>query len=604
MLRQLNKIDRISDPATKIDALLVYAQVLIYTDKATAFQLAHQALDLATALADSADTKIRLARANAVCGYSQYLRYQLEPALRFSAQSLLLYQQLKLESTTVDAMLTIAWVNIHAGDLAMASSYASDALNIARILADENRQARALDAQGVIQWLLGNETQCHAAYAQAFNHARAQDNPQVWMVLKNNYAHALIGLGDHTQAAQLAQQSLDIAQQYHLVDESLIFACTLANAHASNGQHQLAGQILSDAQQSPEAELTNIPRAYLLLERASLLLANGEPKAAIQVSQTGIALAKENHDHQLVVDFLQNQSDAYAALQDHQSAFETQKLLNLAQDNLNQTNLDLKMALLAVEKQIQLYSQKEELSLLGSASPSSHPSNPLIPASRGSQTPRWDCSFASLLIMDPDEVTLEGLKSLFAHSNAKVLATTASAREAAILTASLEPALLLCEWSEGEDDTVSMLQKVRARFPELPVVIYTHQLHPEITASAEANHVSGFYLKGGNFKHLLSYLNKVYNHEVSLDTLSVRRLMRKNEPSTDLLSSSIRLTYRQQAIADLLSKGYLYRNIAQMLHLSERTIKREAKIMMQELGQKNRNSLEHFFRAEKITTAG
>jgi DNA-binding NarL/FixJ family response regulator len=186
-----------------------------------------------------------------------------------------------------------------------------------------------------------------------------------------------------------------------------------------------------------------------------------------------------------------------------------------------------------------------------------------------------------ILLADDHALYREGLRLLLEREGLSVIGEAADGGEAVQLTLELLPDVILLDLSMPVLNGIEAARKIRKALPEAKIVLLT--MHEEEACILEALKVgvSGYVFKTQTDRDLIHtievvadgafYLGPNIPHSV-IDALT-------HNPS----HASEALTEREQQVVDLIANGKTSREIAEVLHLSPKTIESHRSRIMQKL---------------------
>ena len=145
---------------------------------------------------------------------------------------------------------------------------------------------------------------------------------------------------------------------------------------------------------------------------------------------------------------------------------------------------------------------------------------------------------------------------------------------------------------------VEGLRLVRAQAEKVPVVVLSGADEPVLIHACIEAGAMGFIPKSINASALMAALRRVFDGEVYLPPLIETRLCNIDESTraVDVLG----LTPRQRDVLACLVKGMTNRTIADVLNISELTVKSHMTVLMQVLGVTNRTEAVYAVRNLKM----
>jgi NarL family two-component system response regulator YdfI len=145
----------------------------------------------------------------------------------------------------------------------------------------------------------------------------------------------------------------------------------------------------------------------------------------------------------------------------------------------------------------------------------------------------------------------------------------------------LQPDLVLCDIRMPEMDGIEMIRQLHQTHPNLPVVVLTTFDDPEPIQQAMRLGARGYLLKDADKETIVNTLKQALVGTVSLSP----ELMTKAFAQPRL---TISLTPREHEILQQVAQGARNIDVAQELHLSERTIKAHLTSIYNRLGVESR----------------
>jgi DNA-binding NarL/FixJ family response regulator len=206
-----------------------------------------------------------------------------------------------------------------------------------------------------------------------------------------------------------------------------------------------------------------------------------------------------------------------------------------------------------------------------------------------------------IALADPHTLFRAGLRKLLAVEND--FDVVAEAGEGAEILGMLErytPDVLLLDLNLGGVAGLEVLRHLYApsttgRRADARTLVLTATENQDDLAQAMKLGASGVALKTTPTDMLMLAIRKVANGEIWLDprvTASVvRSLADPRSSGAQLYDDASGLTPREREIAALVGQGYRYREIAEMLSISEQTVKNHLRNMFHKLGVSDRLQL-------------
>jgi DNA-binding NarL/FixJ family response regulator len=202
-----------------------------------------------------------------------------------------------------------------------------------------------------------------------------------------------------------------------------------------------------------------------------------------------------------------------------------------------------------------------------------------------------------LAIADPHTLFRAGLRKLLAaESDLEVVAEAGDGAEVFGLLDLQRPDVLLLDLLLPGIAGAEILRQLQTTGPGVTRVLV-------LTASEDENDLvqamklgaSGVVLKTSATELLLQAIRKVASGEIWLDSRVTARVIKNladvRAPNSRSRDDHCGLTPREREIAALVGQGYKYREIAEMLSISEQTVKNHLRNMFHKLGVSDRLQL-------------
>jgi DNA-binding NarL/FixJ family response regulator len=202
-----------------------------------------------------------------------------------------------------------------------------------------------------------------------------------------------------------------------------------------------------------------------------------------------------------------------------------------------------------------------------------------------------------VLLADDHALFLDGLRNLLSLKGVQVVGTARNGLEAVEKTLQLRPDIVLMDIRMPGLDGVSATRLIKAERPECKVVMLTTSAEETDLLEAIKSGASGYLLKSLEAGPFLAYLEGVERGEAAVSRELAGILLKDiasrdqaAQPSPDT-SEEGDLTARQIEILHLVAQGLHYKEIANLLSLSEHTIKYHMGEIFQRLQLKNREQV-------------
>jgi len=196
-----------------------------------------------------------------------------------------------------------------------------------------------------------------------------------------------------------------------------------------------------------------------------------------------------------------------------------------------------------------------------------------------------------VLLADDHKIVLEGLKSLL-EPEFDLVGTVEDGIALVKEAERLHPDVIVADISMPLLNGIEAVRQIKKTDDRIKVVFLT--MHPDVayaTMAFEAG-ASGYVLKGSASRELITAINDAMKERTYVTPMIAGELLqsyKKTQPGQDVFNK--KLTHRQEEILQLLAEGYPIKEIANILHISPRTVETHKYNMMQELGLKTTTDL-------------
>ncbi len=199
-----------------------------------------------------------------------------------------------------------------------------------------------------------------------------------------------------------------------------------------------------------------------------------------------------------------------------------------------------------------------------------------------------------LLLVDDQDLIRRGLCALLSTDpNLEVVGEAKNGQEAVTLAATLKPHVVLMDVRMPVMDGVAGTHEICQRFPAIKVLILTTFNDIDYVTRALQAGASGYLLKDTPFEELTQAIHLIHKGYTQIGPGLDTRVLA--QPSTSELSGDSKtwalLSEREKDIVCLIAQGYNNREIAQSLHLAEKTVKNYITNILSQLNLRDRTQL-------------
>jgi DNA-binding NarL/FixJ family response regulator len=194
-----------------------------------------------------------------------------------------------------------------------------------------------------------------------------------------------------------------------------------------------------------------------------------------------------------------------------------------------------------------------------------------------------------VFLLDDHEVVRRGLRELLeSEDDLEVVGEAGTAAEALARIPPTRPDVAVLDVRLPDGNGVEVCREVRARHPEIHCLILTSYSEDEALFQAIMAGASGYLLKQVKGTDLVDGVRRVASGQSLLDpsvTAAVLERLRNGPETDDRIAS---LTERERRILDLVADGLTNRQIAEQVHLAEKTVKNYVSNILSKLGMHRR----------------
>jgi len=188
-----------------------------------------------------------------------------------------------------------------------------------------------------------------------------------------------------------------------------------------------------------------------------------------------------------------------------------------------------------------------------------------------------------VILADDHKIVLEGLKSLL-EPEFDLVGIVEDGRALVEEAERLQPDVIVADISMPLLNGIEAVRQIKKTDDRIKVVFLT--MHPDVayaTMAFEAG-ASGYVLKRSASRELITAIKDAMKERTYVTPMIAGELLqsfKKTQPGQDVFNK--KLTHRQEEILQLLAEGHPTKEIANLLHISPRTVETHKYKMMQQL---------------------
>jgi NarL family two-component system response regulator LiaR len=194
-----------------------------------------------------------------------------------------------------------------------------------------------------------------------------------------------------------------------------------------------------------------------------------------------------------------------------------------------------------------------------------------------------------ILIVDDHLVVREGLRALIdAQPDMELVGEAADGVEAVQKARSLQPDVILLDLVMPRKGGLDAIGEIKEENPDMRILVLTSfaeddKVFPAIKAGA-----LGYLLKDSSAQELLQAVRDVYRGEPTMHPTIARKLMRELQRPPELPPTEDPLTEREVEVLKFVAQGLSNQEIADILVISERTVRTHVTNILGKLHLANR----------------
>jgi DNA-binding NarL/FixJ family response regulator len=194
-----------------------------------------------------------------------------------------------------------------------------------------------------------------------------------------------------------------------------------------------------------------------------------------------------------------------------------------------------------------------------------------------------------ILIVDDHTVVRDGLKALIsAEPGMKVIGEAGDGLEAVSLARDLQPDVVLLDLVMPRMDGVQATLEIKKVYPQARILVLTSFSEDHMVVSAIRAGAIGYLMKDTTSEELLEAIRDTYRNQPVLGPEIARKLMEELQGGESQTGGVASLTEREVEILQQMALGLTNQEIANVLVLSERTVRTHVTNILAKLGLSNR----------------
>lgn len=200
-----------------------------------------------------------------------------------------------------------------------------------------------------------------------------------------------------------------------------------------------------------------------------------------------------------------------------------------------------------------------------------------------------------LLLVDDHKLFLEGLQNLLVANEIPVVGVARNGLEAVEMAEQLQPDVILMDIHMPGCDGLEATRRIKARMPGIKIVMLTMSADDEHLFEAIKSGATGYLLKNLDADEFFELLEGLERGEAPMTRSLATKLLTEfaqqahrppvEEPHEETVDG---LTDRQMEVLRHIAQGQTNKEIAEILFITERTVKYHLQEILQKLHLRNR----------------
>jgi two-component system, NarL family, response regulator NreC len=194
-----------------------------------------------------------------------------------------------------------------------------------------------------------------------------------------------------------------------------------------------------------------------------------------------------------------------------------------------------------------------------------------------------------VLVIDEAGILRDGLCALLeSDPTIEVIATSANRRDAVQGIDTVQPHVIIIDFSTDLKGGPEIIAHLKRRWPEVRVLVLTVRRDEQFIETALRAGADGYVLKSDSRAELFNAVHRIASGKGYISPSALDRMVTAYAKTSDRLPGRPRppgaLTHREQEVIALIAKGYRTREMAELMSLSHKTVEKHRTNLMRKLG--------------------
>ena len=192
-------------------------------------------------------------------------------------------------------------------------------------------------------------------------------------------------------------------------------------------------------------------------------------------------------------------------------------------------------------------------------------------------------------MIDEAGILRDGLCALLeSDPTIEVIATSANRRDAVQGIDTVQPHVIIIDFSTDLKGGPEIIAHLKRRWPEVRVLVLTVRRDEQFIETALRAGADGYVLKSDSRAELFNAVHRIASGKGYISPSALDRMVTAYAKTSDRLPGRPRppgaLTHREQEVIALIAKGYRTREMAELMSLSHKTVEKHRTNLMRKLG--------------------
>jgi two-component system response regulator DevR len=193
-----------------------------------------------------------------------------------------------------------------------------------------------------------------------------------------------------------------------------------------------------------------------------------------------------------------------------------------------------------------------------------------------------------VFLVDDHDVVRRGLRDLLETEGMEIVGEAATAEEALSRIPPTRPEVAVLDVRLPDGNGVEVCREIRSRHPEIQCLMLTSFADDEALFQAIMAGASGYLLKQLKGEDIVEAVQRVSSGQSLLDPAVTARVLERLRKGPEEDEALARLTDQERRILELIAEGLTNRQIAERIHLAEKTVKNYVSNVLSKLGMERR----------------